>query len=238
MGALTIKILVLVIASDNFSIYCALEQIWQSYMHLDPAHVEAYFLKGDPNMSVDAEIRGDVIWCKTEENLIPGILNKTILAMEAMLPRLSDFDFVIRTNLSSFYVFPRLLSFLDLLTPPDCFYASCLSSKGIIFGSGAGIILSIDLMKHIVDNKSKLLNQTARDDMILGSFMLKQSKKNIISASRMDFMTMEAWMKDKDSIPDYIYHFRCKNENPDLRMSDELYIHKELVKMFYLIERI
>ncbi|MCX6988703.1 MAG: hypothetical protein NTZ52_04285 [Chlamydiae bacterium] len=114
------KVLVLIIASDNFPgvdlvfPYPELKKIWRSYMHTNP-NIEAYFIQGDPNLSSPYEIQGDVIWSKTEENLRPGILNKTLLSIECMLPRINEFDYVLRTNLSSFYVFPRLLHFLQTL---------------------------------------------------------------------------------------------------------------------------
>lgn len=40
-----IKLLVLIISSDNRPIYLEFEKLWRSYMHLNPEHVEAYFLK-------------------------------------------------------------------------------------------------------------------------------------------------------------------------------------------------
>ncbi len=196
-------------------------------------HVEAYFLKGDPELATETQIKGDVIWCKTEENLIPGLLKKTVLGMEAMLPRLDEFNFVIRTNLSSFFVFSRLLKFLELLPATGCYYASSLHSKGVIFGSGAGIILSPDLVKYIIASKQKLMDQPVIDDVMLGHLLLQHGKKELLSASRMDFPNMETWLQEKDAIPDYIYHFRCKHENPDLRNCDEVFIQNELVKMFY-----
>lgn len=44
--------------------------------------------------------------------MIPGILNKTVKGLEFLQPCFSDFDYILRTNLSSFYVFPKLLNFL------------------------------------------------------------------------------------------------------------------------------
>ena len=107
-----IKILVLIICSDNLPVYPELQKIWRSYMHYDRNHVEAYFIKADPKLDVEYKIDNDVIWSKTDECLIPCITNKTLLSLEAMSSRFSDFDYVLRTNLSSFYVFPRLLNFL------------------------------------------------------------------------------------------------------------------------------
>ncbi len=109
------KILVLIIASDNLPVYVEEQKIWRAYMHLNPKHVEAYFIKADPTLSTPFAIKEDIIWARGAENVRPGVLNKTLLAFEALLPRLHEFDYVIRTNLSSFYVFPRLFTFLETL---------------------------------------------------------------------------------------------------------------------------
>jgi len=77
------KVLVLIICSDQFPgttltfPYKEMQEVWRSYMHRDPEHVEAYFIRANPHLNSMYEIQGDVIWSKTEENVIPGILNKT-----------------------------------------------------------------------------------------------------------------------------------------------------------------
>ena len=83
-----LKVLVLIIASDQVPIYRELQEVWRSYMHSDPQHIEAYFIKGDPNLPSLYEIKEDVIWSRTEEGWSPGIINKTVLSLEAMRDRL------------------------------------------------------------------------------------------------------------------------------------------------------
>ena len=78
-----IKILVLIIASDEYPVYVELQKIWRSYMHYNPKQVEAYFMKADPDLGTMSIIQDDVIWSKTSETLAPGIINKTILSIEA-----------------------------------------------------------------------------------------------------------------------------------------------------------
>ena len=81
-----IKLLVLIIASDNLPVYVEEQKIWRSYMHLDPRHVEAYFIKGNPQLPANYFFKEDVIWSQTQDCIIPGILNKTLLSMEALMP--------------------------------------------------------------------------------------------------------------------------------------------------------
>lgn len=229
-----IKVLVLIIASDQLPVYTELYKIWHSYMHYDPRHVEAYFIRGDPELPTWYEIKGDVIWSKTTEGWVPqsaGILNKTILSLEAMMPRMHEFDYILRTNLSSFYIFPRLLDFLKKLPKKRCYCGSDATGGGTI-ASGCGFIITPDVAELIVKNKRKLLNlATAEDDLILGGFIRGQ-RISLIQHPRMSFYTLADWHATKDKIPATMFHFRIKHADA-LRLENEIYIQSELVKMFY-----
>ncbi|MBA2369085.1 MAG: hypothetical protein H0V82_08705 [Candidatus Protochlamydia sp.] len=241
-----LKVLVLIIASDNTEAYLELQKVWKAYMHSCPEHIEVYFIKGNPDLPTSFEIRGDDLFVKTEEGYIPGIINKTILSMEAMLPRFKEFDFVLRTNLSSFYVFPRLLNFIRNLPPKKCYCgfqmhipASWTPKLGFInFVSGAGFILSIDLVEMLIREKCYLLKYKCDlpDDVLIGLFFQKRSILSL-PAERMDIGTLEEWNAQKDNISENAFHFRAKNHT-NLRtaaesFSDELHINQELLKIFY-----
>lgn len=226
------KILVLVIASDDQQVYIEMQRIWSAYMHLDPEHVEVYFIKGNPDLEVPYAIEGDVIWSKSVENIFPGILNKTLLSMECMLPRLHEFDYVLRTNLSSFYVFPRLQEFLNTLPEEECYCAFTGYHNNIAFGSGAGYILSPDLVEMLLIHMNELMNVNHYDDVTMGAFFQRQGI-GIRSAPRLDLLTLEDWEQHKDSLPDHCFHFRIKNPNQNLRLRDDIYILSQLLQMFY-----
>ena len=63
-------------------------------MHSDPEHVEAYFMKADPNLPQEVIVDGDVIWVKSSETIVPGLINKTIKSLNLFLPRFKEFDFI------------------------------------------------------------------------------------------------------------------------------------------------
>lgn len=231
-----LKILVLIIASDQVPVYVELQKIWRRYMHFDPAHVEAYFIKGNPNLKVPYQFEGDIIWSKTDEGWSPdsaGIINKTILSMEAMLGRLHEFDYVLRTNLSSFYAFPTLLSTLQHLPRQNCYFAHGTDGENKI-GSGCGFILSRDLVELLVKNKREFLyHHTPTDDQIIGEFLISKNIK-LIPHARLDLIAIEDWDKIKNNLPDSIFHFRIKTDYP-LRMRDDIRIHNELINIFYTV---
>jgi hypothetical protein len=66
-----IKLLVLIIASDNHPIYIELQKIWRAYMHLDPEHVEVYFMKNNPNLSTQYQSINDEICASLKKMLFP-----------------------------------------------------------------------------------------------------------------------------------------------------------------------
>lgn len=110
------KIINLIIASrakhyDIFT-YC-----WLQYMNSNP-EVKSFFLYSDPTIENDLLIDTNSITYKCEESLIPGILFKTIAA-EKFCQKHMTYDYVLRTNLSSFIIFPRLLKYLDQYTKTD-----------------------------------------------------------------------------------------------------------------------
>lgn len=234
----TKKLLVLIIASDNHPAYIELQKIWRAYMHLDPQHVEAYFIKGDPNLPHDFEIKGDTIWSKTQECFVPGIVNKTVLSLEALRDRRMEFDFVLRTNLSSFLVFPRVLKFLETLPKTRCYCSTILrggDDGSIVFGSGAGFFLSRDLAELMVEKKHLIFlnNCLYPDDVLVGYFYQHERVQMLpLGAPRLDFPTLDTWLTGKDRIPADVFHIRTKH--PDhLRTTHEVYIQAQLLQMFY-----
>lgn len=229
-----IKILVLIIASDNFPVYLALQKSWKSYMHSDPTHVESYFIRSNPDLPTTTMIENDIIWSKVTEGWTStgpaclGIVDKTILSIEAMLPRLHEFDYVLRTNLSSFYVFPRLLEELKKLPRKKCYFGSVLG-EGI--ASGCGFIISTDLARLMVQNKSYFMGNNDHDDVVIGKFLRNQGVK-LIPHKRFDLLSLNDWNAIKKNIPNDAFHFRVKNDD-QVRLVNDILIHAELMKIFY-----
>lgn len=240
------KVLVLIIASDDQKVYFELQKVWRAYMNSDPEHFEVYFIRGNPELSSPYAIRGNDLFVKSEENYVPGIVNKTILSMEALLPRLSEFDYVLRTNLSSFYSFSRLLDFIKTLPTENCYCGSHLHIPGewipqfglTHFVSGAGILISSDLAKMLVREKESIfaLNTGLPDDVLLGYFFQNWGVP-IINAQRVDIPTWEHWEMLQDNIQDTSFHFRAKQtyhpRTAEDSWEDEVHINHELLKLFY-----
>lgn len=231
-----VKLLVLIIASDHFPVYVAMQKVWKAYMNYDPQHVEAYFIRADPNLPTLFSVEENVIWSKTDEGWPPasaGIINKTILSMEAMLPRLHEFDYVLRTNLSSFYVFPKLLQVLQGM-PRQKFYFGSNTGAGSVWGSGCGFILSTDLVRLMVQHKDEFIGNKNHDDVLVGQFLHKKGIK-LIQHKRHDLLNMNDWNAIKDKLPSDIFQYRVKNDDK-VRLVQDIYMQTGLLERIYGIK--
>ena len=96
----------------------------------------------------------------------PGCLQKTILCFKEILEN-ENFDFVLRTNLSTIFLPDRLLLFLNIYDPSEKIILGVISN---ICAHGCGYILSkpllIDFLKH-----SDKVNLKAPDDVSLYSII-------------------------------------------------------------------
>jgi hypothetical protein len=72
-------------------------------MNSSPDEFECYFLKEDKNLDREANIEGNNLWIKNEKSWVPGILEKTVYAFKFFENKLNEYEYIIRTNLSSFY---------------------------------------------------------------------------------------------------------------------------------------
>ncbi|MBS0634743.1 MAG: hypothetical protein JSR37_04700 [Verrucomicrobia bacterium] len=246
LSASSKKLLVLIIASDNHPAFLELQKIWSSYMNRYPDEVTAYFIKGDPLLEKDFEQRGNTFYTKTVDNYKPGILKKTILSLQALDGQLDSYDYVLRTNLSSVYDFPKLLRFLDTLPKERCYAARPLLPSyevpkeyaNVPFGWGAGFIISPDVARLIVQKREQLYAKIndIPDDVLVGA-VLHEQKIPIIAVPFVTFTTREEWESQKNSLPQEVFHFRAKSHYLTRTLEDsyedELYIASQIARKFY-----
>jgi hypothetical protein len=222
------KIIFLIIDSDTpfAENYERCRNIWKKYMNSD-SNIKCFFIKYSEEISEEYIINeeNNYILCKGKESYIPGILNKTVTSMEAVLKKY-DFDFLIRTNLSSFWNFKNLRNHIETLPKEKCINAVIGNHIGIKFPSGAGFILSIDMVKLLTDKKDTL-EFFALDDVMIGNFYNKFNV-NMIPGKRFDFT--ENLIVDKidkmlnESVKE-AYHYRvlCDRNMQDMYVRDKLY---------------
>jgi len=107
------KLIILIIAShgEGQTHYDLFKKCWEEYMNRFP-DVKCFFLYSDENIESDIFVNENSITHKSKESLAPGILYKTT-AGKYFCHKKFKYDFLLRTNLSSFVHIPNLLKYLE-----------------------------------------------------------------------------------------------------------------------------
>lgn len=226
------KILTLIIASDNHEVYIELQKLWKLQFNAHP-DITCYFLKANPNLEKDIEIHEDTIWVKYPENFYDGILFKTIKAIKHLS---SSYDYVLRSNLSSFYVFENLAKTLEKFPRNNC-YAGILGhttdkSPSNFFVSGCGFILSKDICESLPSDPLSIWSlEQPCDDVCLGKYILSKFPYSHINLPRIDIHSPN----DTITYPPDAIHYRIKTADHDytIRAKNDFIIRKKLLTHFY-----
>ena len=203
------KILVLVIASDQSQQYIDMQAVWRT--RISPADFDVWFVKSmsadmwiwssDNNIGICEDSR--TIFVKQDETFIPGILNKTVVALEYFLGR-HEYTHVWRTNLSSVLDFDGLRLFLLSDAGRRCSYAGFCGDG---FASGAGFLMIREAALYLVANHSRVLSWDTIDDVSIGRLL-----SPVFGLTHIERM----WVKSvddpiRDVLLDGIFHFRCES---------------------------
>ena len=153
--------------------------------------------RGDP-LSLDASFRND------------GAVRSN--AFRGFTPR-SRFDFVLRTNLSSFWVWARFLLWIAASgMPRSGAYAGVVYSvpEAPVFTSGAGTLMSADVALLLLRHNNSL-DFTLYDDVAIGKLMAELGVK-ALPMTRKDYVDecLDLPMQLDDGSA---YHFRVKCHN-------------------------
>lgn len=206
------KIIILIIATDNLDSYITLQNTWRKYMN-NHEHIKCFFIKMDPN--IDSDVFYDetkdknTIYVKGKESIAPGILQKTVKSIEYVLQNY-EFDYLLRTNLSS-------VVDLDMLydryanNENKVEYGGFISEsyKGIIpYVCGNSIVFSKNMCNFFIDNKEEL-NYVLPDDVSIGQFMQRNHIEPTFVNQVVTCYGYENCVRGNEAH----YLFRCKWEN-------------------------
>lgn len=108
------RVLFLIIASRN-PLYDKIKEYWQQIINKKHDNIDFFFIYNDPNIRKEYVISGNDIFFQENETFIPGIFNKTIRALNVC--NYTNYDYIIRTNMSTFFYIPGLLLFLKNVNP-------------------------------------------------------------------------------------------------------------------------
>lgn len=219
------RILVLILASDDQECYKEMQNLWRVVMSFN-REIPFLFYKSDPNLETDVELRNDTLYVKCVENF-ESVYEKTYKTFQYLYDKLDNFDFVLRTNLSSFYYFPYYLKAIQDFPKQNCCAAVRGGDEVSWFPSGAGMTLSTDIIKRIVDENPQF---ECQDDVTIG-IALRKWGIPLIVMDRFDvFLPQEIEKIDKAN--ETQFHFRLKNIFDNRELDIELF--KYLIHIYYL----
>ena len=204
------KVLMLIISSDTERVYAEHRKIWSSYMNSNP-YIECYFIQYREGPQ---GIEGNTFWLTGTESF-SGILTKTLDSLEYFLK--NDYDFIVRTNLSSVWNFNLLLKHLKTLPRENVYNGFIGNHNGIPFVSGSGFIVSPDVATILLKNRKLAENSTELDDVTIG-YILHKLGINTTLGYRND-----TCMYNKNT-----YHYRCKLPN-SYREDNEIQCMKKIL---------
>ncbi len=212
------KILCLILASDTAPEYIQFQKCWKRMMKIN-SNVDCYFYKGHPDLTQPAFLEDDTLWIRVPETL-DTVYEKTLRAFEYFVPQLDKYDFVFRSNLSTFLSFPHLLEYCTTLPKSECCAAVVGGippeeegensiNTGFSFPGGNGFLLSTDLVRRLVEERIPLV---AQDDVTIG-VALRKWNVPIQEFVRPDFLADGVW---------YVNNYQLlqpneRNLNPTLR---------------------
>ena len=212
------KILYLILAGGDASHTQDIVSTRDSWVRTIPSGSSYFELYSDPTLK-KTEIRKNEIWanCGVEYS---DILRKTVISLQALGPKLEEFDFIVRTNVSSYFNHSKIQKSLSKYQSLKHFYGGYVmeykskDGKIIPFVSGAAIFWNSNTAA-IVSKISPDEYNNYPDDVAFSKFLKNHNIKttflprgNICSHS---LFTIASHYRLKSSVHSELAGIRIRN---------------------------
>jgi hypothetical protein len=148
-----------------------------------------------------------------------------------------SYDYLVRTNISTFWVFDKLLDRLNTLPKLDTITGRIgyFPPKYVV---GSDMVISKNLIDQLLVQPEKIYlihkGRYLPEDRILSKFFTETCKASILdgipSVKYLENVTIESFKQELDTVSSKVDHFRVKNSvNRDI----DILIHKELLARYY-----
>jgi hypothetical protein len=224
------RVLVLIISNNEdqppyIPVYSKLKSIWREYMNTHPS-IECLFLENDDEK--DKVIENNTFYVRGKSGYHPSIRDKTIECFEYFMNQESNYDFIIRTNLSSLWNFDALMNYLDTLPRTNVYSGIFGYHYGSHFIAGAGFIMPPDVVKKLIQHKEMLNESNILDDVDIG-YTLYKIGIPFTPGKRKDILSIKDFLDYK--YDNSYYHYRIKMDRDD--RDNESLIMKRLLEKIY-----
>jgi len=177
-----VKILNLILYSADEK-YDQMKQILRE--HNKRHNITSYFYCYKSDMTIPHEIVDDVLYISGKESYIPGILEKTLYALNVF--KNDEYDYIVRSNISTVINYDELFKYLSISKfdygGPLYYYGNFVDLEAGMtkekndkykdhhFVSGICIIVSRTTVKLLTDNKKDVLAYGLIDDVAIGVYL-------------------------------------------------------------------
>jgi hypothetical protein len=230
---------VILILASNISELCKnSRKVWKSYMNIDPI-LKVYFVYGELYQPLDDfDPTSDLVFPDVKESY-PVFIEKTIKAME-WIDSQHEYDFFIRTNLSTFWDFSKLHLHLNELPKETCYSGDgpLPNKQNGFYLSGTDTIVTPEMIKSMINNK-QLVNYHQIEDAAMGSYFHGHLGVPMLP-NRICFFEDIVSMGEYEKIKDIIIHATTNNcdhyrvktlKGP--RVEIDYFIYKILLQSIY-----
>ena len=202
------KLIILVLCSRNYLSYISSKtqkKIWSSESeNIKIIHFVGSYDEYNREANYITKENKDYLFLETDDRY-ENIAKKTIMAFEKIYEDF-DFDFVFRTNTSSYINLPRFSEYVKNFESKLSYAGAHVNTKeGNLIASGAGIFLSKENVKLLIDNKNKI-DFNLPDDVAIAK-MLLSSKILPTNIERKDLKYVPTPI---EIINDKNFHYRCR----------------------------
>lgn len=234
--------IMLIIYSEDNELYKFNKQIWKQYMNSNK-NILALFVMYEPNIETEFKLipEDNMLLIRGEEKLsCENILNKTKIAIKYCNLNYS-YDYIVRTNISSFWIFDNLVNFLKSNTKTNCIQGWKLYNKNKeYFISGTSIIIPYNLISLLLTHANNEIKYEMDDVEISQYYMsngidiIDTMEENINFMHLFKFNNLDSIkikLKNIEKKLNNIIYFRVKNRID--RKTNDVYTMEKLLSLVY-----
>jgi len=230
------KAIILVLASEG-PLYNEFKSLYEKYLDCSP-DIKAFFTyAGKVSFSPKEH---DLVYPDLQENILqPWPTKKVVRALEYIDANYS-YDYIVRTNLSTFWVFNRLIARLNTL-PKHNVISGRVGYIPPEFVVGTDMVISRNLIQALIHNQHQAFKdykgKYIAEDRILSEFFtefcgvpLIPDNKSVRNVERLTEYSQIYVQKCISRDPAYIDHYRVKNV-ADRQI--DINVIKDLISYYY-----
>ena len=225
--------------------YNILKKYNSLYYDIFNDQIKYFYVEYKNDLDEELVEQGNMIYVRgSEEPIIPNILNKVRLSIEHVYKNY-EFDYILRTNLSSLWNIPVLMSLHDNI-PRDNFFGGHVIIN--LFVTGTGIFISNNLIPLFLELNP--LDYSENEDVVISTYMRNRNisfydlsplinykiNYQILDESVTDVnlpyhKNNNLEINDDTNVSDILY-FRVRNA----KIERDIYVFKKVIKRLYNID--